>query len=568
MIARSKTIDRYLVLLLAAEAALFSPAFGGYFYGDSAALLYLRPRGLTAAIRVFAELSPTAGGWYRPFSQWFLSYLLFPAFKTHFALYHAVALLLHLLVSAVLYRGLRQVCGSRPAAFAGAVFFGLHPVNFYATYDNAFFAETCLALAYGLSLAAFFRRRFAGAAAWFALALVSKESAVTLPVLLAGLFTITPELRRQWRGYARGFVPMAVLLFIYLAAYSRHFVLRAGTLTSAARSDYVLSLDGAIARNMLRYIRWTFQIPDGWVTGAWQFAPPFSYFSYALMVALGAWAAWSLARGGRLARIGLLWFLVTALPVLALNRYLLHHLYLPLAGIGLVVAAAFAFLDQNVRRPVTVSVLGCFCVAYAWLSYTNVRAEARGSWVATNAAVCRNAAQFLENHAAEIGPSSVVYVLNESGEPLDFAYQKGDLFRFLTSLDTLEVKFVPDRNQLPKAPSRHVLVARYERGQLFDVAGASGADAVRAADNTIHITAAGVLTWKAPGGGRVFVSVDGGPEKLVAEYPEGRMRPDWLVPGHVYRFTLRAAGAGESARLLDSVTYRPTMRSSLHPMPY
>jgi len=68
---------------------------------------------------------------------------------------------------------------------------------------------------------------------------------------------------------------------------------------------------------------------------------------------------------------------------------------------------------------------------------------------------------------------------------------------------------------------------------------------------SIDITERGVLSWKANVPARVFVSMDDGPEKLLAEAAEGQARPDWIVAGHRYRFTLRS-----DWRTLDSVTYQ------------
>ncbi len=52
-------------------------------------------------------------------------------------------------------------------------------------------------------------------------------------------------------------------------------------------------------------------------------------------------------------------------------------------------------------------------------------------------------------------------------------------------------------------------------------------------------------------GGEVYVAVDGGEEKLVADQPDGAVTADWIQPGSRYEFRLYAAPG--RARLLGSV---------------
>jgi hypothetical protein len=57
----------------------------------------------------------------------------------------------------------------------------------------------------------------------------------------------------------------------------------------------------------------------------------------------------------------------------------------------------------------------------------------------------------------------------------------------------------------------------------------------------LHMTEEGAVIWKADCNVMIFVQVDGGADKLMAYHPTGYVTPDFLMPGHTYRFTMKEA---------------------------
>ncbi len=118
--------------------------------------------------------------------------------------FHLVSLLVHVLNVLLVYGLLRRLVRNDWAAFAGAALFALHPIQVEAVAWVSGLTDLMGAFFSLLALGAFLRyretghrRQFALATLWFVLALLSKPSAVILPVL--ALILDQWILGRPWR---------------------------------------------------------------------------------------------------------------------------------------------------------------------------------------------------------------------------------------------------------------------------------------------------------------------------------------------------------------------------------
>jgi hypothetical protein len=549
-----RRLDLYQVVLVAAAVAVFSLSFGNYFFGDSTAQLLVRPRSVWGAFRSFFSVSE----WYRPFSHSLLAYLLFPLFGNHHLPYQACALLLHIVVALVVYRVFVRILEDRQAAFVGAFFFALHPINFYTTYDNGFFADTTVALFYVLSAWCFFTRRSAPAAVLGALALFSKEAAVTLPLMLLAAILAFREFRSDWRGWVRRWTPMGAVWLAYLALYARTFSWGGGRVTAEGRPDYPSSVSG-LPRGVLRFLLWSFQIPFGESAGSWYSRPAVLWLLAGIGLLVALFALIALAKGNLGVRAGLLWFFIAVLPMAALAKEFPHHLYLPLIGLALVIGELFAYLGRRLPGPAVVLLAGAVCLGHASLSYINVENDSRLSWVGGSALTAHNAVLFLNGRAGNMNDRSTIYVVNETPDDLRFSYLKGDLFRFSTGLNGLRVRIVQRPGQVPWPLIQNAVVATYNDKCrcLFDSTDLFARRPARQVPRSaISITSDGLLSWRSDLDVMVFVSADGGPEILMALYASGATKPDFLLPGRTYRFTLKEAAEDGAGALLDLAYYR------------
>ena len=79
------------------------------------------------------------------------------------------------------------------------------------------------------------------------------------------------------------------------------------------------------------------------------FDPQAAYVAYALAAVVLVVSVYLFTRGNLFVRVGLIWFVVSALPALPLDKYLLHHIYVPLIGMALVCTACFSFIAGRMR---------------------------------------------------------------------------------------------------------------------------------------------------------------------------------------------------------------------------
>ena len=244
--------------------------------------------------------------------------------------YHATSLLLHVVNAALLLRLLRRSGASEVAAFLGAAVFALSRLHFPALLAATSIGELLALTFVLLGLSAVTRpRRMALAVAAMLLAVSAKESVFLVPFawLLVGSAdeSLAARARRMGPFLAAGAVAGVALLVSGVVS---------GRLGGQA---YAVSFGANLAENVARLFGWTVDlidpIPDlHATTGA-------TAHVVLPLLALGV-TALALFRGSPLVRAGAAWWWLAVLPVLPLpGRTYLHYLYVPLAGVAMIVAA-------------------------------------------------------------------------------------------------------------------------------------------------------------------------------------------------------------------------------------
>jgi hypothetical protein len=321
--------------------------------------------------------SASLEGTWRPFCT--LTYMLDALVAFHPAVFKAQSILWHIgaawLVMALARRLLPEP--QRRFALVAGLVFALHPVT-TETVDNASFREDSLVTFWTLAvlLLALGGRRWLALGA-FVLGLLSKESAVVAPALLALIRLTRPAAERpSLRAVVREFVPFAVVAAAYLAV-------RFGPMNTVGQ--YALYPGGSLAGTLLG-------MPAVWahylrlLVWPWPLCADYTgYFAFgrvpvaALAVGSGVVLAYVAAiivlarRGHTLVALGLGWFALALgpvsnfipVPIPAAERFL----YQPLVGIALAASAVAALLWERAppdrRRPLMlagVAVLVVFAV--------------------------------------------------------------------------------------------------------------------------------------------------------------------------------------------------------------
>lgn len=244
---------------------------------------------------------------------------------------------------------------SPPVAFVAALLFAVHPVHSETVNCVSYRADQLAALFFLAAFLAFRRRKTAWAASWFVLAALSKESAVTLPVVaLADALLGDKERRRQARTPLLALAAVAaVYLFARLALLSspsQRFEYPGGSLLTNA-----LTMAGA-SLTYLRLLALPVRLAVSYdVPVLVSPADPRFLLSLAVLAAIAA-AAFSLCRRDARWTLPALWVPVTLLPMLNLipflDKSLIFERYLYLPAVGFCLLAALALL--RLPRPALV----------------------------------------------------------------------------------------------------------------------------------------------------------------------------------------------------------------------
>ncbi len=284
--------------------------------------------------------------------------------------YHLVNLLLHLSAVLLLYMVLR-IMMPETCAFWSAALFAIHPIQSEAV-CYVFARSTLLSTVFCLlSLWFWIRNRWSWSIAFFALALLAKEEAVTFPLVLL-LFTSRTKPRLKAIAIMIGLSFLAGVR----AAWATAHIAGSGAGFSAGVGPFAyLSTQGSA---ILRYLRllvipWGFTI-DPTVT----LSPPWLYAAaWAIVLALVASAIWAFRKHYAWAVWLLAGFLLlipssTVFPAadLAADR----RMYLPMIGF----AAAFGTIAPLLWSFVPAALLAVFLVLS--IGRTEVWRTEQGLW--------------------------------------------------------------------------------------------------------------------------------------------------------------------------------------------
>jgi tetratricopeptide (TPR) repeat protein len=311
-------------------------------------------------------------GTYQPVT--WLSYLIdISIFGMKSGPIHVVNLLLHLLVSLMVWRVLDRSTGRRGPAFVVALLFALHPLQVQSV---AWIAERkgLLAALFGLVaidqwvdwVRTSARRSFIVAHAAFALSLLAKPVWLPLPVLLL-LWDRWPlgravRLREKLPLFAITFGGAILAGFAQASAYALSTISEVGIVPRLANAmlAWVSTLRRLVAPfDLAAFYPFRFDHPLSTVL-----------FSVALLVA-GSFAAWILRNRRGAWTTGWFWWLILQAPAVGLLQFGAQGTadrfsYLPL--IGLLVMLVYGFAADQIRGRAAIIAATAVVLAAGWQS--------------------------------------------------------------------------------------------------------------------------------------------------------------------------------------------------------
>jgi protein O-mannosyl-transferase len=307
--------------------------------------------------------------------------------------YHFVNALIHAVNASLLFVALRMMSAATWRSGAAAMLWAVHPLRVESVAWVAERKDLLCAMFFLLAVIAYvgYVRRKSGAAyaaviVLFALALLSKPMAVTLPGVL--LLLDIPVLRRSatWKKLLVEKIPLLVLA---LASGVITFVAqRQGGAMAEDIYPVPLRLGNALA-SVWRYLSFTFYPSRLSVFYPYEGAIPGTHLSAAAVVAgVACLAAGTIAglmlwrRGNLMPLVGWLWFLGTLVPVIGLvqvgwQSMADRYMYIPHMGLSAALVWGAAAL-LPVKRAAPVGALATACVIAVVLSV--VTSKQLGYW--------------------------------------------------------------------------------------------------------------------------------------------------------------------------------------------
>lgn len=297
--------------------------------------------------------------YYRPvFLMWLLgNYLLF-GYGT--AGWHASVVLLHVLVTLLVYALAKRLTSDWRIAAAAALLFGVYPVHIEAVDWVSGASEPIMAAPFLAAIICYIESlRSRRSALWLALsvacyaaAIYAKETAIVLPAILIA-YELLPRGNRNYRTIAGRVAWFAGITVVYLAM--RSYALRGIHARDVPVSTFLFTLPSAGAfyiRHLLLPIHLSFFYNLSYVRG-FQAAAVLAPLGWICLV-LGFLLAW--ARVNRIAAFAAFWAAITILPPLYLPAFLQYelvhdrYLYLPSVGFCLLAAMAAAGIASAFPR--------------------------------------------------------------------------------------------------------------------------------------------------------------------------------------------------------------------------
>jgi protein O-mannosyl-transferase len=337
--------------------------------------LHLRSLASFFTHHMFAGMAQR-GGYYRPV---LLSWVAFVYFflRQNTVAWHIAALVMHLLVTWLVYLVVRELSRDRMLAALAAAIFGIHPVHVeVVAWVSGAMSEGLLAALVVASLWCYLKARHAERRpfAWyllswflFAAALLVKETAAALPLAIlacewtrAGQQNVDPSMRRP------PFLNVAALLAPFLAITAIYVVIRHLVLRGAAAPQTSSNASAAQAWLTLPSAAWFYLRELAWPSRLSLFQPVLrideaglgNFWLPLLGLAIGAALLIAVARRSRLSAFAVCFLaamlLVPLAAISALPKYEIVHdryLYLPSIGLAILLALAIRRFSAKMARP-------------------------------------------------------------------------------------------------------------------------------------------------------------------------------------------------------------------------
>lgn len=270
------------------------------------------------------ELFADIGGTYRPIP--FSLFALYRAFDSNIYLMHWVPIFLHAINVSLVYLLTLRLTRSKLGAIAGSLVYGVSPIVFFDVFTLTGLVDQIFLLFSLGSLLLFQEKKVAASWGLFILAMFSKESFVSVLLIISYWLWTKRSSYKQWALY---YLPTLIYFGLKLSLYRQQ----------GAAYSYIINWE-TLRKNLFDYGLWIINWRHGWQIGMPY--EPHRYYdlvSVAYAGMLGIAVAWSWKYRRRLFWLALWWGAVGLVPFYFLGRALPFYLEFSLIAVAILVAA-------------------------------------------------------------------------------------------------------------------------------------------------------------------------------------------------------------------------------------
>jgi len=486
---RRPLIIGFFALLLVVDWFLYFRHAGHFFQGDTIFLLNHRATSISGFMKEFVELNPS--GWYRPLANELFESILYPFAGLQPIPYRIPVYVVFFAITIAVYALALKLTRRHLTAALAAFFFSIHNANAYTTYDLGFIPELQYTLFYIVAVLCFLRyfengnrTAYVLSLVFFIAGLLSKEAAVTLPGTLfvaAVLYdpvskTFGARLSRAMRSIAPHALVLVAYLFLaigYLQVQGFSIARMFDSSQELNYGDYVPVVNGAVLKNADVALSWAFNLPRGawkeWQadSGVLGYLKFFRILAFALIVPV-------LFRTERRAILfGWIFFWITVFPgLLLVAHFLPYYLFLPVAGLSVVVGSAFTWLHDRIHpyRPVlATAVVVLLFGGVLYSTNPTIQGNIRhNTLLGASSTLASNSLSDLKARYPAL-PEGVTLYFADSSSPLGWHHDFGGLVRMAYGTDDIAVVYASNGDLLhPETPA---LVFEVQNGRLVDDTG-------------------------------------------------------------------------------------------------
>jgi len=481
-------IMAFFALLLVVDSFLYFRHAGHFFAGDAVFLLHHRAVSVSDYLKEFVQLNPS--GWYRPLANELIQSVLYPIVGLRPVPYRIPVYLTFVIVTVLVYMLVLALSGRHLPSGIAAFFFTIHTANAYTTYDVSFMPELLYASFYLAAMLAFFRYLQNGSRIAYGVSLVSlvaallsKESAVTLPItLLALCLTFDPSARSVRDRAVRALgstAPHMIILLVYLTYAVGYLHVMGTSVTKLVGDtqvpnpgDYIAVLNGGMLKTADLAFTWAFNIPRAYSA---QFqnltAGMMGYLKFFRAFVLLLVAIVLVRSERRLILFGFAFFWIVILPALTLiGHFLPYYVFLPVAGLSLIIGSAFTWLYDQLRRihvAVAALTLGLLLGGVLYVNRSMIRTDIEHNGILGASAELARSTLNDVKRLYPVLPADARLYFADGNESLLWHHDSGALLQMAYETNKITALY-ESQGDSPFSVPNDVLVFRLVKGRLID----------------------------------------------------------------------------------------------------